>query len=135
MAKTVDASAAELAAINAILEPWCYVVSHGQPYMGPITGRYAVGPYTFEVIIKPDLGRVITPGIAAGREYRAEMVRRAEEALSALDAAGWQLTGYPRMEISGDIRTFIQTLGGELAEPSTQGGVEMKVRFEVDRPR
>ena len=133
--KTADASAAEIAAVSAVLEPWCYVVAYGQPYMGLLTGRFAAGPYSFEVIIKPDLSRVITPGTAAGREYRAEMMRRAEDALEALDAAGWQLTAYPRMEISGDIRPFTQTLAGGLVEPSTQGGIEMKMRFEVNRPR
>ena len=63
------------------------------------------------------------------------MMRRAEDALSALDAAGWQLTAYPRMEIGGDILPFTQTLGGELVEPSTQGSIEMKMRFGVNRPR
>lgn len=133
--KTADASAAELAAIEAILEPWCYVMSYGQPYMGLLTGRFAAGPYRFEVIIKPDLGKVITRGAAAGREYRTELMCRAEDALSALEAAGWQLTGYPHMEFIGEVMPFSQTLTGELVQPSQQGGMALKMRFEVNRSR
>lgn len=125
----------EIGSILVILEPWCYVGSYGQPYLGLLTGRFAYGPYRFEVIIKPDLGKVAAPGNGPAREYRAELMRRAEDALDALAAAGWQLTDYPAMEFRGEVFPFTQTLAGELVEPSRQGGIELTVRFSVDRPR
>ena len=125
----------EITSILGILDTWCYVGSYGQPYLGVLTGRFAAGPYRFEVIIKPDLSKVAAPGNGAAREYRAELMRRAENTLDALAEAGWQLTDYPAMEFSGEVFPFGQTLAGELVEPSRQGGIELKVRFSVDRPR
>lgn len=130
-----SAADAEIGSILAILDPWCYVDSYGQPYAGLLTGRFAAGPYRFEVIIKPDLSKVAAPGNGAAREYRAELMRRAEDTLDGLAEAGWQLTEYPAMEFRGKVFPFGQTLAGELVEPSRQGGIELRMRFSVDRPR
>ena len=35
----------------------------------------------------------------------------------------------------GEVRRFAQFIGGGLAEPSKQGGIELRMRFAVDRPR
>ena len=125
----------EVGAIMAILEQWCYVSSYGQPFYGMLAKTRSYGPYTFDVIVKPDLSKVATSGTASAREYRAELMRRAEDTLDALEAAGWHLTEYPCMEFRGEVRRFAQFLGGGLAEPSRQGGIELRMRFAVDRPR
>ena len=127
-------SADELAAIMAILEPWCHVNTYGQPYLGLVTGRIPVGPYDFDVVILPETAKVMAPDVT-GREVRAHLTERAEGVLEALAAEGWELTAYPRMEISGEVRRFAQFLDGTLAEPSKQGAISMRMRFEVDRPR
>jgi len=131
--KTTDASASELAEINAILEPYIWVQQYGRPYHGMLTGRFATGPYTFEGIVKPDYGKMLrgTPG----RAGRACLIEHAEAAIEALEAAGWLLTGSLHMEITSRIAPFTQTLGGELVEKGEHYDLEMHVRFEVNRPR
>jgi hypothetical protein len=124
----------ELAAIIAIVESRVYVDTCGQPYHGLLTGRIAAGPYSFDVAVLPETAKVMDPDIT-GRQIRAHLLERAEETLDALGAAGWHLTAYPRMEINGEVRRFAQYLDGTLAEPSKQGGISMRMRFEVDRPR
>jgi len=131
-ARAQETAAAELAAIDAILEPWIWVQSYGQPYYG-LPGGMATGPYRFEGIVKPDWGRMVRG--TSGREGRASLMERAEDAFAALAAAGWLLTGSLDMEVSGRIAPFTQTLGGELVEPGEHYDVELKVRFEVNRPR
>ena len=131
--RTADATT-EIAAILAILEPRVYVDTYGQPYAGRLTGRIAAGPYGFDVTVLPETAAVIGEHIT-GRQVRAHLLERAEEALDALSAAGWELTAYPRMETDGEVRRFAQYLDGTLAEPSRQGGISMRMRFEVDRPR
>lgn len=125
-------AAAELAAIDAILEPWMWVQSYGQPYYGLPVGM-TTGPYRFEGIVKPDLARMARG--TSGREARAILAERAEDAFAALEAAGWMLMHGLRMEMSGNVAPFTQTLGGELVEPGEHYDVELKVRFEVNRPR
>jgi len=131
--KTADLAAAELAEINAILEPWLWVQQYGQPYHGLVTGRFATGPYHFECTVKPDYGKMIRG--TRGREGRACLIDRAEEAFEALEAAGWLLTGSLDMEVTGRVAPFTQTLGGELVEKGEHYDLEMRVRFEVNRPR
>ena len=126
-------SADELAAIMAILEPWCHVDAYGQPYYGLVTGRFPAGPYSFDTMVMPEMAKA-GPGVT-GREIRAHLIERAENALEALASAGWHLTAYPRMEINGEVRRFAQYLDGTLAEPSVQGAISLRMRFEVDRPR
>ena len=48
---------------------------------------------------------------------------------------GGLLMGRLDVEVSGRIAPFTQTLGGELVEPGEQYDLELKVRFEVNRPR
>lgn len=131
--KTADPSAAELAEIRAILEPYLWVQSYGQPYFGKVTGRFAAGPYSFEGIVKPDYGKMLrgTPG----RAGRAVLIEHAEAAIEALEAAGWLLTGSLRMELKNNVAPFTQTMGGDLVEPGEHYDLEMHVRFEVNRPR
>lgn len=131
--KTANATAAELAAIDAILEPWIWVQSTGQPYHGLLTGRIATGPYRFEGIVKPDLAKM-TRG-TSGRAGRAILMERAEEAFEALAAAGWLLMGSVDMELASRVAPFTQTFGGELVEPGEHYDLKLKVKFEVNRPR
>jgi hypothetical protein len=132
--KTAADAAAELAAIDAILEPWMWVQSYGQPYYG-LPGGMAIGPYRFEGIVKPDLARMTRGAGTTGREARAILTERAEDAFAALEAAGWMLMHGLHMEMSGNVAPFTQTLGGELVEPGEHYDLELKVRFEVNRPR
>ncbi len=123
----------DIAALHAILEPaYGHVLVYGLSYAGRVTG-WSGGPYTFEVMVLPPLE---TPGMAGtAREVRAAFLKCAEDALDAAGAAGWHLTSYPRMEFSGDVGRFrTDSLTGELIEPSRQYGIELKMRFEVDRP-
>lgn len=128
-----DAATTELADINAILEPWMWVESYGQPYFGLAVSRIAVGPYYFEGVIKPDLEKMTRD--TSGRACRACLMERAEGAIDALAAAGWLLVGALRMEVKGMTAPWTQTLGGELVERGEHYDVELKVRFEVNRPR
>ena len=133
---TKNAPAAEVdetGAIIAVLEQWCHVHTYGQPFYGMRAKTRSYGPYSFDVIVMPDLDKM-GPDVAA-REVRGVFLNRAEDALDALAAAGWQLTEYPCMEFRGEVRRFGQFLNGELAEPSKQGGIELRMRFAVDRPR
>ena len=123
----------EVGAIVAILEQWCHVGSYSQPFYGLRAKTRSYGPYTFDVIVKPGPEQMRLD--ATAREVRADYMKRAEDTLDALATAGWQLTEYPCMEFRGEVRRFAQFLDGELAEPSTQGGIELRMRFAVDRPR
>ena len=123
----------ETGAIMAILEPWCHVGSYSQPFYGLRAKSRSYGPYSFDVTVKPDLEKMGPD--ATGREVRNVYLGRAEGALDALEAAGWHLTEYPCMEFRGEVRRFAQFIGGGLAEPSKQGGIELRMRFAVDRPR
>jgi hypothetical protein len=133
--KTADVTSAELEAINTILEPWLWVQSYGQPYHGLLTGRIATGPYRFEGIVKPDLARMTRGAGTSGREARTILTERAEDAFAALEAAGWMLIHGLHMEMSGNVAPFTQTFGGKLVEPGEHYDLELKVRFEVNRPR
>ena len=130
---SAGASAGELAEIGAILEPWLWVQSYSQPCPGLLTGRFAVGPYTFEGIVKPDYGKM-TRG-ASGAAGRACLIGRAEAAIGALEAAGWLLVHDLRMEITSRTAPFTQTLTGELVEKGECYDLEMRVKFQVNRPR
>jgi hypothetical protein len=131
--KTADASAAELAEINAILEPYLWIQQYGQPYHGLLTGRLATGPYTFTGIVKPDYGKM-TKG-TPGRDGRAYLIGRAEAAIEAVEAAGWLLTGTLDWDLTSRTAPFTQTLTGDLVEKGEVYDMELRVRFEVNRPR
>jgi hypothetical protein len=130
--KTAYPAAAEIAAIDAILEPWLWVQAYGQPYYG-LPGGMATGPYRFEGIVKPDLGKM-TRG-TSGRAGRSCLMECAEAMFDALAADGWQLMHGLSMELTGNVAPFTQTLGGELVEPGEHYDLELTVRFEVNRPR
>ncbi|HEV2255381.1 MAG TPA: hypothetical protein VGS06_19545 [Streptosporangiaceae bacterium] len=143
--KIADPATAELAAINAILEPFLWVHSYGQPYYG-LPGGVATGPYRFEGTVKPDLAKM-TRG-TPGRALRACLTGRAENMLDALAAAGWQLMDDLRMEVKGRTAPFTQTLaerlvrslaaacgcgGGRLARPRRDLAHGGAGRFDQDR--
>ncbi len=130
--RTADPAAEETAAINAILEPFLWVQAYGQPYYG-LPGGMATGPYRFEGIVKPDWGKMLRG--SPGRAARMHLTERAEDAIEALAAAGWLLTGRLDMEIRNMVAPFTQTLGGDLVEPGEHYDFELKVQFEVNRPR
>jgi hypothetical protein len=133
MSAAVDVTGPEIAAIHAILEPaFGRVESLGQPYHGLLTGRIP-GPLTLEMLVLPllDASMALT-----AREVRGVFLRHAEDALDALGAAGWQLIRYPRMEFRGEVDHFkVDAWTGKLWEPSKQYGIQLSMRFEVDRPR
>jgi hypothetical protein len=62
-------------------------------------------------------------------------MERAEDMFEALAAAGWQLMHGLHMDLSGNVAPFTRTLGGELVEPGEHYDLELKVKFEVQRPR
>ena len=121
----------EIAAVTALVEPWLYVDDPSRPW--PTFRDAAAGPYGFEAIVKPPEHEDMHFATAAA--LRSALLGRAEMALSALAAAGWQLTSYPAMEFSGRVKPFVQTLGGKLFEPAQQRGIMLRMRFAVDRPR
>ncbi len=123
----------EPAAIMAVLERWCHVDGYSQPFYALRAKHLPYGPYTFDMTVKPDMDQMGPD--ATAREVRAVFLNRAEDALDALEAAGWHLTQYPCMEFRGEVRPFAQFLSGKLAEPSRQGGIELRMRLAVDRPR
>ncbi len=123
----------EMGAIMAILEQGCHVRTYGQPFYGMRAKTRSYGPYSFDVIVMPDLEKMGPD--ATARQVRSVFLNRAEDTLDDLAAAGWQLTEYPCMEFRGEVRRFGQFLNGELAEPSKQGGIELRMRLAVDRPR
>lgn len=132
--QAVSLAADESQAIVTIVEPWLHVTGFGQPY--PVLLVMARGPYSIEAYAKPDLTTAVAgPGNDPARAYRRVLLDRAEDALAALADAGWQLTGYPRMEFTGDVEPFSQFLDGTLGEPSRQYGIQLTVRFQVNRPR
>lgn len=122
----------EVAEIRHLVEPWMYVDSTATRFAGSSVFGMAFPPYRFEGIIKPvDLGE----GVSA-RDYRRALLDRAEYILDVLDQGGWQLTSYPEMTFTGEIRRpFMQTFGGDLVEPAVQGGFGLRLGFAVDKPR
>ena len=54
------------------------------------------------------------------------------DGLEALETAGWHLTEYPRMEFTGIVKRFMQTLTGEVVELSQQAEIALRMRFAVD---
>ena len=118
----------DIAAILAILEPYLCVDMYGQRY-APVSGP-PMGPYEFDTYVKAwdGLGKLGT----SGRVVRAALLDRAETALEALETAGWHLTEYPRMEFTGIVKRFMQTLTGEVVELSQQAEIALRMRFAVD---
>ncbi len=124
--KVADAGE-EIASLQALAEPWLDLGSCRQPYYGLLTGRFPGGPYGFDAIVKPEAAVIA----ATPREVRAHLLGRAEDALDALAAAGWQPTQYPAMEFTGSITFCTATLDYVLVDPATQHGIMLKMRFEV----
>ncbi len=128
---TLAQTDSDIGAILAIVEPYLHVDVYGQRYVaasGP-----PMGPYEFDTYVKAwdGLGKLGTPG----RIVRAALLDRGETALEALEAAGWHLTEYPRMEFTGIVQRFMQTLLGEVVQPSQQAKIALRMRFAVDNPK
>ena len=130
MKTAADPDTDEIAGISAILEPYVHVE---MVRFRHLPGGPAFGPYGFETFVRADLAgitRDLTP-----RAARARMLEFAENAIDALAAAGWLLTGDLRMEVKGKTEPFTQTFGGDLVQAGGHYDMEFTVRFEVDRPR
>lgn len=119
--------AEEIRGIEQLIAPWLRVEVYGARYLA----KYgALAPYEFDTTVLP-FGAPEDPP-----DLRAELLRRAESALAALDDAGWQLTSYPVMEFTGELMSpFSQTLDGQLVEPARTGLIGLRMRFEINRPR
>lgn len=122
----------EIAAVSALVEPWLYAESAARPFFGAHVPDLACGPYEFEAVVKP---RNSLPGeTAAG--LRALLLRDAEAALERLAEAGWQLAPLRMtMEFTTRVNPLTQTISGELFKPAEQYGIELRMRFSVDRAR
>lgn len=124
----------EIAAITALLESaFLHVDTTWRLNMGLLRDDPAIGPYRFRTLVRGDLLGT-GPGSTAA-EVRAALLARAEAALSACEAAGWQLAEYPDMEFTGRVGPLTQTFGGELVRPAEQLGIKLRMTFAVDRPR
>lgn len=120
--KTAD-PAAELAGLEAITGRSLCVESCFASFSG----------VRFEGFVRADA--ISAACGTSARDVRAQLLGRAEDTIDALAEAGWHLVSYPRMEFTGDITPFMQTLDGEMVLPSQQHSILMKVRFEVSRAR
>lgn len=122
----------EVAAIRDLLEPWMYVDTAATGFAGSGVFGMAHPPYRFEGIVKPvDIGEAVS-----AKDYRRAILDRAEQILVILDESGWQLTSYPEMAFTGEIRhPFKQAIGGVLVEPAVLGGIALRLDFAVDKPR
>jgi hypothetical protein len=118
------ASVREIAAIHEVVDRWIVITSYADQ------ARYSwdSGPYSFEASAKPGE----EPPDSKPWLIRQGLLRHAEEALDALEAAGWFFTGCPHMEFSG--RVSLAGDGGE-GTRSFQHDIGLKLRFGVSRPR
>lgn len=123
------ASVRDIAAIHEIADPWLIISTYKQPI--DCGGMYYEGPYSFEAEVKADRDTPLEAEYgspAAAHAIRVHLISRAEDAVAALDAAGWHLTGGPRMEITSK---FAQT-SADLSSPHLAGFM-LKLSFEVGR--
>lgn len=118
--------ASEISAIAELVRPWLHVEDIKRPYTGLIDLPF--GPYEFEsVVIAPDE----MPDTA--RDVRAALLARAEDALAALDAAGWHLAECPSMRFDGSLTRLVATVAGELVSPPVQHLIGLRMDFAVIR--
>ena len=74
------------------------------------------GPVWAEVEVRPILSTPLPLG-TPDAECRLAFLRRAEEAIAAVVAAGWVHQRAPRVELGGQIVDRYYTYGGDLADP------------------
>ena len=122
-------SVREIAAIHEITDPWLRITSYKTACDSG--GMYPEGPYTFEAEVKvaPDarLGAEFGSAVAA-RAVRSHFMDRAEDAMDAMEAAGWKLAANWTIEMT----TRVTRRPGL---PPVQSHIEATVRFAVDRDR
>jgi hypothetical protein len=121
------ASVKEIAAIHEIVEPWLRITSYKQARNSG--GLYPEGPYSFEadINVTEEVARN-TPWDGSHRAARAYLLGRAEDAMEALEAAGWHLDG----AVAITVRTPHNRLQGRPSEP---GKIAVTVSFAVDKDR
>ena len=119
-------SARETLAIHEITDPWLRLRSCSPALDNG--GLNPQGPYACEGELLPYAASPEEAAIGEPREVRAVMLRRAEDVIGALEAAGWHLCGEFAVEITGS---------GVLlpGRPSLQGGGRVRMRFKVDKHR
>jgi hypothetical protein len=123
------ASIQEIAAIHQIVDPWLRITKYEQARDSG--GLYPEGPYSFEADVKvdPDAPLDAERGTAqAAHEVRAHLLDRAEEALEALEEAGWRPYGRIQVEVTSQA---IRKLDGQ----TLHHGVTAVMRFVVDKDR
>src|SRR5689334_7515134 len=117
----------EIAAIHEIAAPWLKITTYSQARN--VDGMYPEGPYSFQATlnITEEVARN-TPAGGSHREARVYLLGRVEDAMEALETAGWHL--------DGDVSVTIRTPHQRMREvPSLQGGIYVTVNFAVDRDR
>ena len=123
------AAVRDIAAVHEITDPLLRITTYTHARG---LGLGHEGPYSFEAEVKADpeepLGAEFGSASAA-RAVRSHLLGRAEDALDALAAAGWHLTGAPRMECTCRITRWVE------GEAPAQHDVLLKLWFEVDRVR
>lgn len=117
-------STQEIAAIHALVDQWLWVTEYSEERK---SNPWNEGPYNFTAAVRPGS----EPPDAKPRLIRQGLLRHAEEALDAIEAAGWQFTMCPAMEFSGRV-----TLTGLQEEWSSfQHDLNLTLRFQVNKPR
>ena len=123
------ASVKEIAAIHDLVDPWLRIRSYSAACENG--GLYPEGPYSFEADVKADPDAPLGAGFGSAqtaRNIRAHLLDRVQDALDALEAAGWHPAGRVQTETGGGV---ILVPDG----PSVYGPVGAEVRFTVDRHR
>lgn len=121
------ASIREIAAIHELVDRWLVITSYTDQGKWP----WDTGPYSFEASVKPGGEPPDKPWL-----IRQGLLRHAEEALDALEAAGWFFTECPHLEFSGHVTILPGgTNTGPADTTSLQHDITLKVRFGVDQPR
>jgi hypothetical protein len=124
------ASVQEIAAIHQITDPWLRITSYKQARDSG--GLYPEGPYSFEATL--NVTRELNEGTPGPerprRETRAFFLSRIEDALDALEEAGWHLTEAFSVTLCTEI---VSRLG--VGKSSLQALVGVTVSFTVDRHR
>ena len=123
------ASVKEIAAIHDLVDPWLRIRSYSAACENG--GLYPEGPYSFEADVKADPDAPLGAGFGsaqAARNIRAHLLDRVQDALDALEAAGWHPAGPVQVEIGGGVTRIP-------GRPSAYGPVGGEVRFTVDRHR
>lgn len=131
MPRTAGIQADPLQAVDAIAAPWLY--GDWCAAVPPLGRLFAGPPLWFDGHVRGGLGPAgeSTPA----RDVRAWNLRAAEDALDALEGAGWQLVSDgPVMEFTSELEPATVTLDGALMIPGQQHSIGLRVRFGVCGP-